>query len=242
MYLRILVIVCSLLNIPRASSNAVPPNATDPSGFTIYIKASDYFPRSKADLSPFDIDVYFGNFDAATKSWLTALDPNTGTTDEEKARIITEISYARQFDANDTEMAQDVQSLLAAVAGNSTTATAIPPPSLSANADLPYFVVGTKHVVKWAGCTPFYQCVTGYLCPFPLNPSYPPRNHCERHGGSLCCISWSNYNVVNWFFERTWTACDQEVRDRGLAKASCEGYGADVARGNICLSNRPRHC
>lgn len=243
MHLHIPIVVCSLFSITPTWSSAIPQNITDPSGFTVHFKASDYFPHSKVDLSPFDIDVYFCNFDPDTKSWLMALDPETGTTDEAKARILTEISYAKRFDENDSDMVEDVQNLLAAVAGNLTRATAMPPatpPSYTYGTFK--FVVDSRHAVKWAGCTPFYQCVTGTLCPFSLNPSRSPRSHCEHHGGSLCCISWSNYDVKFWFFERTWLACDAEIRARDLAKASCEGYGETYAGGNVCLSNRARHC
>ncbi|OQE32148.1 hypothetical protein PENSTE_c001G04450 [Penicillium steckii] len=164
MHLQILPIACYLLSISRTSSSAILPSTTDPSAFTIYLKASDYFPHSKTDLSSFDIEVYFSNFDPETKLWLTSLDPQTGTTDEAKARILTEISYAKKFDENDQDMIEDVQSILAAVTGNLTTTTSIPSASPSRDADSAYFVVDTRrHVVNWEGCTPFYQCVTGTL-------------------------------------------------------------------------------
>ncbi|CEL03046.1 hypothetical protein ASPCAL04204 [Aspergillus calidoustus] len=60
------------------------------SSFIVSLTAADYFPNAKGDLSPFDINTYFTNYNADTRSWLSALGSHTGDTDEDKARLLTE--------------------------------------------------------------------------------------------------------------------------------------------------------
>ena len=98
-----------------ATVNAQPVGATD---FIITHIASDYFPHTKSDLSDFDVDVKFIGLNATTQSWLTGLDPASGSNDEEKARMMTEAAYAKPFDANDSDIARDINSLLTAINGD----------------------------------------------------------------------------------------------------------------------------
>ncbi|KAL4892230.1 hypothetical protein BDV59DRAFT_180314 [Aspergillus ambiguus] len=226
-------IIAGLFGLYQMTSGVVlPARAEEPAGFVVSLLASDYFPHSKGDLSPFDIDAYFANYDDDTKSWLTALDPHTGATDEEKARMLTEAAYAKKFDENDPDMAEDVQSLLAAVAGNPTTA-------LTKRSN---FLTDSSHAVVWSACAAFFSCISGTTCTFDLQVNKAPRSHCEQHGGSNCCISWSTYNVRVGFFSTTWTACNNEVQAEHKTSASCEGYGSGDQGGDVCLSNRASGC
>ncbi|KAL5356462.1 hypothetical protein BJX96DRAFT_142848 [Aspergillus floccosus] len=226
-------IIAGLLGLAQLShGSALPPRAED-TGFVVSLTASDYFPHAKGDLTPFDISAYFANYDADTKAWLTALNPHTATTDEDKARMLTEAAYARKFDANDADMAEDVQTLLAAVAGNTTTT------GLTKRSN---FVTDNKHAVYWAACAGFFSCISGTTCTFDLQIGKAPRSHCEQQGGSNCCIAWSTYNVRVGFFSTTWTACNNEVQAEGKTSASCEGYGSSDQGGDVCLSNRANGC
>ena len=234
------VIVGALLGLSQIGV-AQPVNATN----SIIIKhiASDLFPNAKGDLSPFDVHVQYSGYDASTQSWLTGLNPASGTSDEEKAIIMTEAAYAKPFNANDPDMTEDVKFLLAAVAGN---ATALE------RRDSSSFQLSTKHALNWAACSAFISCVTGTSCGLGIDIGEAPRSQCESHGGSSCCISWSNYNVRALFFSITWTTCNNEVdaqqkklKQRSSAQDpyySCEGYGSSAQGGDVCISNRATGC
>ncbi|GAB1213225.1 hypothetical protein ATERTT37_002374 [Aspergillus terreus] len=226
-------ITASLLGLAQLSySSALPPRAED-TGFVVSLTAADYFPDAKGDLAPFDISAYFVNYDADTKAWMTALDPHTASTDEDKARMLTEAAYARKFDANDPDMAEDVEALLAVVAGNTTTL------GLAKRSS---FLTDTRHAVTWGACAAFFSCVSGTTCTFDLQIGKSPRSQCQQQGGSNCCISWSTFNVRVGFFSTTWTTCNSEVQAEGLTSASCEGFGTSDQAGDVCLSNRANGC
>ena len=225
------IIPSLLLGLSQIHSGiAQPVNA---SSVTITHVASDHFPHAKGDLSPFDVDVDYVGYDATTQSWLTSLNPASGTSDEEKARIMTEAAYAKPFDANDPDMTTDVNSLLATVAGNATTL---------GKRDGSSFQVATAHAVKWATCAGVLSCLSGTSCTFSLDVGKAPRSQCQSQGGSSCCISWSNYNIRAGFFSATWTTCNDEVTAQKRSTASCEGYGSSSQGGDVCLSNRANGC
>lgn len=85
------------------------------------MSANNYFPHAKGDLSPFDVDSGFVGYNTSTKAWLASLNPATGNTDEDNARLLTTAAYAHSFDETDENMANGVRDLLVAVAGNATT-------------------------------------------------------------------------------------------------------------------------
>ena len=209
---------------------AQPVNA---SSFIVTHAASDHFPNAKGDLSPFDVDVKYIGYDAATQSWLASLDPASGANDEEKARILTEAAYAKPFDANNTDMTADVNSLLATIAGNATNLQ---------ERDGSSFRVSKKHAVNWSVCAGVLSCLSGTTCGFSVDIGKAPRSQCVSQGGQNCCISWSTYNVRAGFFSSTWTTCNDEVEAQEETEASCEGYGSSSQGGDVCLSNRATHC
>ena len=226
------IIASLLLGLSQIrSSVAQPVNA---SSFVITHLASDYFPNAKGDLSPFDVDVQFVGYNATTQSWLTGLDPASASSDEEKAKLITAAAYAKPFDANDPDMTEDVNTLLAAVAGNAT--------AIQKRAGYSLFRVDSSHAVKWSSCGAFLSCISGATCTFSIGVGQAPRSRCQAQGSSSCCISWSNYNVKVGFFATTWTTCNQEVTAGGQTSASCEGYGSSAQGGDVCLSNRASGC
>ncbi|MDI1490761.1 MAG: hypothetical protein OHK93_001965 [Ramalina farinacea] len=210
------------------------PEPVDPGSFIITHNVSDFFPHSKSDLTPFDVDVQFMGYNASTQSWLTGLDPASGSSDKEKAQIITAAAFAKPFDTNDPDMTADVNSLLAAVNGNATILHKRQPGSS--------FLTGSGHAVRWAACASFFSCVSGTTCQFQLTIGSAPRSQCQAVGGSNCCISWSNYNVRAGFFTSTWTTCNDEFVAQQLTDGSCEGYGGDAQGGDVCLSNRAGGC
>ncbi|KAJ5952202.1 uncharacterized protein N7479_010615 [Penicillium vulpinum] len=205
------------------------------SGFIISHAASDYFPDSKGDLSAFDVDVRYVGYSTDTEAWLTSLNPHSASTDEEKARMLTEAAYAKKYDSSDADMAGDVESLLAHVAGNNTVANK----GISKRSS---FSTSAAHAVLWSACGTVFSCISGTTCQFDQQIGKAPRSHCEQQGGSNCCISWSTYNVRVGFFSTTWTACNQEVKAEGKTSASCEGYGSGDQGGDVCLSNRAGGC
>ncbi|KAJ5492288.1 hypothetical protein N7453_010385 [Penicillium expansum] len=196
---------------------------------------ADYFPDSKADLSAFDVDVRFVGYSPATESWLTALDPHSASSDEEKARMLTEAAYAKKYDENDADMAGDVESLLAHVAGNVTVANR----GIEKRSS---FKTSAAHAVLWSACGTVFSCISGTTCQFDQQIGKAPRSHCEQQGGASCCVSWSTYTVRAGFFSSTWTACNQEVQAEQKRSASCEGYGTGDQGGDVCLSNRASGC
>ena len=227
------IIASLLLGLSQIQSAVAQP--VNASSVTITHLASDYFPNAKGDLSPFDVDVQFTGFNATTQSWLAGLNPASGASDEEKARLMTAAAYAKPFDANDPNMTEDVDSLLAAVAGNATTA-------VQKRTGTSYFTVAAGHAVVWHACQAFFGCVSGTTCTYSIAQNEAPRSQCQQVGSSTCCISWSNYNVQAGFFSTTWTTCNAEVTAQGDSSASCEGHGSSAQGGDVCLSNRATGC
>ena len=213
-----------LLALSQIPSGIAQPVNT--SSFIITLTTSDYFPNAKGDLSLFDVDVRYVGYNATTQSWLTGLNPASGTSDEEKAVLMTEAAYAKPFNVNDPDMTEDVNLLLAAVAGN---------PTALEKRDS--YVVSGSHAVQWANCANYFACVSGTTCGFGLAIGQAPRSQCQ--GG--CCISWSTYNVRQSFFSSTWTQCNAAVQSQGASLVSCEGYGSSEG-GDVCLSNRATGC
>ncbi|KAF9252992.1 hypothetical protein DTO013E5_621 [Penicillium roqueforti] len=232
------IITSLILGLSQLSTGIALPSTPPPTpepGFIINHVASDYFPNSKGDLSAFDVDVHYVGYSSATEAWLTSLDPHSATSDEEKARILTEAAYAKKYDENDADMAGDVESLLAHVAGNVTTTTA-------GIAKRSTFSTSAAHAVLWSACGTVFSCIAGTTCQFDLQINRAPRSRCEAQGGSNCCVSWSTYNVRAGFFSSTWTACNQEVQAEHKINASCEGFGTSDQGGDVCLSNRATGC
>lgn len=223
------IIASLLLGLSRIPSAVAQP--VDASSFIITLLAIDYFPNAKGDLSPFDVDVQFVGYNATTKLWLTGLDPASGSSDEEKAKLITAAAYAKPFDANDPDMTQDVDSLLAAVASNTTTIQ-----------KRDTFSVSTGHAVVWSDCSAYFSCVSGVDCRFSLGIGQSPRSQCQENGSSNCCISWSTYSVAESFFSTTDNSCNSAVAASGHSSASCEGHGGSDQGGDVCLSNRATGC
>lgn len=193
-----------------------------------------YFPHTKSDSSPFNVDVQFVDYNAATQSWLTGLDPASNNNNEEKAKMITAAAYAKPFDANDPDMTEDVNSLLAAI--NSTVTV------IEKRASSSTFQVVTAHAVAWSTCAGFMSCLSGTTCTFSVDIGQAPRSLCQAQGSSTCYISWSNYCVRAGFFSTTWTTCNSEVTAQKRSTASCEGYGSSAQGGDVCLSNRATGC
>lgn len=230
-------LVLGLASIAAAVPAVVPTHefATD-GGFIVTHKAVDYFPHALGDLSPWDIAVRFTGYNSTMESWLTGLDPGSGATDEEKARILISAGYAKPFDHTNTDMVGDVEALLGALAGET-------PEDLAKRIEQrnTQYLVSKSHVVVWHACAAFFACVSGTSCSFSINVGKAPRSQCENQGGQNCCISWSTYNVQVGFFSRTWTNCNADVNNDGLSSASCEGKG-DNTGGDVCLSNRASGC
>ena len=225
------IIAGLLLGLAQIPSGVAQPfNA---SNFIIKHTASDYFPNAKGDLSPFDVHAQFVGYDGTTQSWLTGLDPASGNSDKEKAQMMTEAAYAKPFDPNDPDMTEDVNSLLATIAGNSTALQ---------RRDSSTFSVAAAHAVKWSTCAGVLSCLSGTTCTFSLDVGKAPRSQCQSQGGVNCCISWSNYNIRAGFFSATWTTCNDEVTAQKRSTASCEGYGSSGQGGDVCLSNRATGC
>lgn len=218
------IIAGLLLGISQIPSGIAQP--VDTSSFIISLNTSDYFPNAKGDLSPFDVDVRYIGYNATTQSWLTGLNPASGTSDEEKAVLMTEAAYAKPFNESDLDMTEDVKHLLAAVAGK---------PTALEKRDS--YTVSTAHAVQWTNCASYFACVSGTSCDFGLAIGQSPRSQCQ---GS-CCISWSNYNVRQSFFSDTWTQCNAAVQTQGASLVSCEGHGTSEG-GDVCLSNRATGC
>lgn len=226
------IIASLLLGISQIPSAVAQP--VDTNSFIITHVASDYFPHAKGDLSPFDVAVEYIGYNASTQSWLTALDPASGASDEAKAIMMTEAAYAKPFNVLDPDMTEDVAFLLAAVAGNTTTALERRSGST--------FQTASAHAVKWSTCAGVLSCLSGTTCSFSIDVSKAPRSKCQSQGGQNCCISWSNYNIRAGFFSATWTSCNSEVSAEKISDASCEGYGSSSQGGDVCLSNRGTGC
>ena len=225
------IITGLLLGISQIPSGIAQP--VDNSSVIVSLTALDYFPHAKGDLSQFDVSVRYVGYDATTQSWLTGLNPASGTSDEEKAVLMTEAAYAKPFNESDPDMTEDVKYLLAAVAGNLTALE---------KRQQTTFRTAAAHAVNWATCASVLSCLSGATCGFSLETNKAPRSHCQVQGGSSCCISWSTYNVRAAFFSTTWTTCNNEVDAQGLKSASCEGYGSTSQGGDVCLSNRASGC
>ncbi|KAL8640364.1 MAG: hypothetical protein Q9228_002706 [Teloschistes exilis] len=242
------IIAGLLLGLSQVQNGLAQPVDTQPvnaSSFIINHSASDYFPDAKGDMSLFDVNVRFAGYNASTQSWLESLNPAAATNDLDKAKMITAAAYAKPYDANDVDMVNDVNSMMATIDGK--------PATLRRRGfDLSFddlerrdgsrFEVAGAHAVKWGACAGVFSCISGTTCGFSLNIGKAPRSHCEQRGGSNCCISWSDYSVRAGFFQSTWTICNREVNDQKKDSASCEGYGSSAQGGDVCLSNRASGC
>ncbi|KAF8212924.1 hypothetical protein K438DRAFT_1416830, partial [Mycena galopus ATCC 62051] len=188
--------------------------ATD-GGIVVTHKAADYFPHAVGDLSAWEISTRFTGYNSTMESWLASLNPHSGATDQDKAKTLMSVAFAKPFDPSDKDMVNDMQGLLDTVAGK-TTSTAVDKRNSQ-------FVVSASHIVLWHACAAFFSCVSGATCSFNLQIGQAPRSQCQSQGGQNCCISWSTYNVQAGFFSTTWNTCNQEVSDDGDTSASCEG-------------------
>ncbi|KAJ7214271.1 hypothetical protein C8J57DRAFT_1115330 [Mycena rebaudengoi] len=170
---------------------------------------------------------------SARESWLASLEPHSGATDEDKAKTLMSVAFAKPFDPSDKDMVNDMQALLDTVAGK-TTSTAVDKRDSQ-------FIVSASDVVLWHACAAFFSCVSGTTCSFNLQIGQAPHSQFQNQGGQNCCISWSTYKVQAGFFSTTWTTCNQEVNYDGDSSASCEGKSSTQG-GDVCLSNRATGC
>lgn len=206
---------------------------TTGSSFVVEHYANDLFPHSKGNLSAWDVSVEFIGYNSSMQSWLTSIDPTVGESDEQKAELLLGAAYARPFDQTDMDMVSDRESILAIVDGNM---------SLLKRQQQTTFRTAAAHAVIWSTCSGAMSCIAGVTCGLSIDIGKAPRSKCQSQGGQNCCVSWSTYNVRAGFFQRTWTNCNEEVKDEGLTRASCEGYGSDSQGGDCCLSNRGTGC
>ena len=231
----IVVILLALFQIHTCG--AQPVNA---SNFIIKHIASDYFPHAKGDLSAFDVHTRFLGYNDTTQSWLTGLNPASGNSDEEKAKMMTEAAYAKPFDDNDQDMTEDVDSLLAAVAGMSSAAPQ------KRHDDGSQFLTSYRHAVHWPSCADALSCMSGVTCHFDLDIDSKPRNQCQKVNKHKCCVGWSTYFTERDLFSTTWNKCDELIRTEQLTHASCKGYGSfDLGNrnhGSVCFSDRATRC
>lgn len=227
------------LGLTSGLMSAVSGAPTEDNVFRLTMSAVDAFPKAVGNLSTFDIDVNYIGYNSSVQSWLQSLNPSTASTDDEKARILTEAAYARSFDENDADMAADHAALLAAVDGNMQPADDAGF-ALSKRATN-RFVTSAAHAVIWHTCAAAFSCLVGVTCKKSITVNHAPRDECRAVGGQNCCVSWSDYDVKYGFFQRTYSECNSAVNDQHLTKASCEGYG-ETAGGDVCLSNRAKHC
>ncbi|KAL9582187.1 MAG: hypothetical protein Q9212_003441 [Teloschistes hypoglaucus] len=238
-------LLLGLSQIQGGLAQPVNTQSVNSSSFIINHSASDYFPDAKGDMSLFDVNVRFAGYNASTQSWLESLNPADATSDLDKAKMITAAAYAKPYDANDADMINDVDSMMAAIDGKPTTLVAR---GFDLGFDdlerrqLPRFVVSAAHAVTWASCAGVYDCLSGKTCGLGFNPGKAPRSDCVQRGGSNCCISWSDYSVRVGFFTTAWTRCNQEVNAEHKVSASCEGYGGRGDGGDVCFSNRANGC
>ncbi|KAJ7642436.1 hypothetical protein DFH06DRAFT_1214742 [Mycena polygramma] len=220
------------LATPAPALAPVNEFATD-GGIIVTHNATDYFPHAVGDLSAWDISTRFTGYNSTMESWLTSIDPHSAATDEDKAKALISVAFAKPYDPANTDMASDVQALLDTVAGKAT--------SMAVDRRDSSFTVSFSNIVVWHTCAAFFSCVSGTTCSFNLQIGSAPRSQCQNQGGQNCCISWSTYNVQVGFFSTTWTACNQEVVAEGDTSASCEGR-SDTQGGDVCLSNRATGC
>jgi hypothetical protein len=224
-----------------------------PGSVFVFLNATEIFPYTKTSLEAFDVDAEIIGYNPSTQDWLSNINPSAGHDDEMKARLLIGASYAKPFDLTDDDMAQDLDDLLAAIAGNTTQSIGVRHAALKgsvsdarnnikAREGGTRYTVSTRHAVKWGTCSAVFSCLTGTTCSYKIDVGKAPRGKCESRGGQSCCVSWSTYHVRALFFQRTWTNCNQDVKDQGDAKASCEGYGGDANGGDVCLSNRASGC
>lgn len=214
-------------------SQFVTAQPTTGSSFIVEHYANELFPHSKGNLSAWDVSVEFIGYNSSMQSWLTSIDPTVGESDEQKAELLLGAAYAKPFDQTDMDMVSDRESILAIVDGNT---------SLLRRQQQTTFRTAATHAVVWGTCSAVMSCITGVTCGFSVDIGKAPRSKCQSQGGQNCCVSWSTYNVKAGFYQRTWTNCNAEVKDEGMTKASCEGYGSDSQGGDVCLSNRATGC
>lgn len=238
MFSKTLLVLAGAAGLAAAApaSDALAPGYDFSKGFEVHHNVLDYFPHAIGDVSRWNVAVGLHGYNETFEQWITSINPHTALSDEEKAEMLIAAGHIRPFDYNDVEMTSEKEALLGAVAGETAE-------DLERRLEMRYsqYIVSKAHVVVWHACQAFFGCVSGSTCKFSIDVGKAPRSHCENHGGSNCCISWSTYNVQAGFFSRTWTNCNAEVNNDHLSSASCEGKG-DNTGGDVCLSNRASGC
>ncbi|CEL03045.1 hypothetical protein ASPCAL04203 [Aspergillus calidoustus] len=137
-------------------------------------------------------------------------------------------------------MVADMQGLLQAVAGNTTTTR------LAKRID--WYSLSERHPITWALCYAFFQCISGTACSVNIGAGKVPRSRCEERGSQTCCMSWSSYDLRFGFLHTTFVNCNPKVAEappngkRAVRRYSCQGHGDRYERGDVCFSSRANGC
>lgn len=234
------VLAISLLGVAASASAAATGNdfvsfISDERGTPmahVAVSMAKLFPTAAiANLTGFDLDVGYTNYNTTLFQKIANDLGNTKGTLESKAGAVVSALYGKEFTfGDDSEMDEDY-SRLATVAH----------PNFSLQArGFPYITWATSNAIKLTTCAGFFSCISGQSCQFYVTVKHAPRSRCESQGGENCCMSWANFDVQAGFFKATWTSC---FNRRPHDKESCEGHDNHSGNGgNVCFSNRSKGC
>jgi hypothetical protein len=197
----------------------------------VTVDMAKLFPNSTADLSGFNLDVGYTNYNTTLFQQVANDLGNAGASPETKVAAAVSVLHGKEYRKGaDDNYDEDFLRLSTMAA-----------PELQGDlAKRQYIAWAAGHAINLVTCSAFLSCISGSTCGFYVTVGQAPRSRCESQGGENCCMSWSTYQVKVGFFQQTWTTC---YNSRPGNEESCEGYDNGSGQGgDVCFSNRANGC
>jgi hypothetical protein len=197
----------------------------------VIVDMARLFPSSLADLSGFNLDVGYTNYNTTLFQQVADDFGNTAASPDTKVVAAVSVLHGKEYRKGvDAYQDEDFNRLSALVN----------PGVYSDLIQRQHFTWATDYAINLVSCSAFLSCISGTTCGFDLTVDSAPRSRCESQGEQNCCISWSTYDVKADFFEYAWITC---YYSRPGDVDSCEGHDDGSGQGgDVCFSNRANGC
>jgi hypothetical protein len=195
----------------------------------VTIDVAKMFPGAAADLSGFNLDVGYTNYNVTLFDKIAHDLANAHASPATRIAAVVSTLYGKEYRAGVSADYDEDHHRLTVMA------------SSAEHGDLgerdAYAVWSGSNAINLSTCGNYLGCISGATCPFYVAPSQAPRSRCENQSGQNCCLSWANYNVQAFFFAQAWNLCNN-----GLSN-SCEAHDNGAGGGgDVCFSNRATGC
>jgi hypothetical protein len=198
----------------------------------VTIDAAKLFPGAATDLSGFNVDVGYTNYNVTLFDKVAHDLEDAHASPDAKVAAVVSALYGKEYRTGASADHDEDHHRLAVMAN----------PSAHGALDErdSYVAWAAGHAINLVTCAGFLSCISGASCNFYVTVNQAPRSRCENQGGENCCMSWANYDVKAGFFKATWTTC---YSSRPSDTDSCEGYDNGGGNGgDVCFSNRATGC